>query len=104
MTGSEFTLNVVSLTAAAVGAANDFERGDNVAMGAGAGVGALVGSLIFPVVGTVIGAFLGGMFGAGSTPSFESQRQSVWSKLEPQLINYFDGISEENSAGRQQIE
>lgn len=70
------------------------QSSENKAYGGSLAAGAAIGTVICPGIGTVIGAFLGIIGGGVFGPSVDRVRAESKAKLEPQLRNYFNSVSE----------
>ena len=68
---------------------------ENVGFWGKTAAGAAIGTALFPGVGTIIGGAIGLVMGGNSLDKSQSTaRQGCKDKLEPQLINYYNSISE----------
>ena len=67
---------------------------ENKAFLGGAATGAAIGTAIMPGIGTILGV-LGGLFaGAAMAPDTNKAREHCKDKLRPQLINYYNSVSD----------
>lgn len=68
---------------------------ENKAFWGGAVAGAAIGTAVLPGIGTLVGAFVGGVLGAPDTNNTNKVREECKNKLDLQLQNYYNSISNE---------